>query len=398
MEDNKFQDRFNYIFNKIIKAAIIFIFLLILILNKVLTKEIFLIFKPLLIAFAIAYLLDSAVRFFVNKFSLSRNLSITIVVLLILLIVILIGAIGIPALVTSSRELLKDMPENINVQFNLLNKSLAKIDNRYLIEINNYINESIVKILSTIASASSSILEMIVVNAFRITSSLFNVVVSFVIAIYMLIDKNDLKARIKRIVYAFFNEDRADYIVKIGNLSNEIFSSFFIGKLIDSFIIGMLCWVMLMFMNVAYSPIIAFIIGVTNMIPYFGPMIGVVPATLIVLLQSPILAVWVLISIIILQQFDGLVLGPYILGDSIGVGAFWIIVGVTVGGIMFGLVGMLIGVPLLVLLKNIIEEMVATYLDKKGLLEMEVENLRIPDINKESFLKKIRTPRKKKNK
>jgi predicted PurR-regulated permease PerM len=361
-------------------------------------KDISLIFKPLLIAFAIAYLLDSAVRFFVNKLTLSRNLSITIVVLLILLIVILIGAIGIPALVASSKELLKDMPENINVQFNIINKSLAEIDNRYLIEINNYINESIVKILSTIASASSSILETIVVNAFKITSSLFNVIVSFVIAIYMLIDKNDLKARIKRIVYAFFNEDRADYIVKIGNLSNEIFSSFFIGKLIDSFIIGMLCWVILMVMNVAYSPVIAFIVAVTNMIPYFGPMIGMVPATLIVLLQSPILAVWVLISIIILQQFDGLVLGPYILGDSIGVGAFWIIVGVTVGGIMFGIVGMLIGVPLLVLLKNIIEEMVATYLDKKGLLNLETENLKIPDVNKESVLKKRRNTKTTKNK
>lgn len=390
MEDNSFKDKFDFIFKKIIKVTIMFIVILLLIMSENFRNGLFMIFKPLLIAFAIAYLLDPLVRLFNRKFKISRSQAIAIVVLLIILILILIGAIGIPSLVLNAGELLGNIPDNINFNFDIINENLTILNNQYLVSISEFINQLIGKTLSSIASISSYILEKVVVNAFRITSSFFSLIVSFVIAIYMLIDKKDLQARIKRVVYAFLKKEDADYIMNVGRVSNKIFSGFLIGKLVDSLIIGILCWIILLFFKIRFAPIIAIIVGITNMIPYFGPFIGAVPAVLIVLLQSPILAFWVLIVIIILQQFDGLVLGPYILGDSVGVGAFWIIVGVTIGGTMFGVVGMLIGVPVLVLLKTIVEEMVQQFLKRKGLSDIELDNINKFGDDTKSFIDKIR--------
>lgn len=390
MEDNSFKDKFNFIFRKIIKVTILFIVILLLVMSENFRNGLLMIFKPLLIAFAIAYLLDPLVRLFNKKLKMSRSQAISVVVLLIILIIILIGAIGIPSLVTNAGELMRNIPDNINFNLDIINKNLTILNNEYLISISHYINQLIEKVLLFIASISSIILEKVVVNAFRITSSFFGLIVSFVISVYMLIDKKDLQARIKRMIYAFFKKEDADYIMNVGRVSNKIFSSFLIGKLVDSLIIGILCWIILLFFNIRFTPIIAIIVGITNMVPYFGPFIGAIPATLIVLLQSPILALWVLIVIIILQQFDGLVLGPYILGDSIGVGAFWIIVGVTIGGTMFGVIGMLIGVPVLVLIKAIVEEMVQKFLDQKGLSDIEAESINKFGNNSKSFIDKIR--------
>lgn len=397
MEDKNFRDKFNFIFYKILRVTILFVVIMLLIMSQYFRSGLYTILKPLIIAFAIAYLLDPLVRVFNRKFKLSRSQAIAVVVLLIIFIIIMIGAIAIPSLVSSAGELLRNIPDSINLDYDLINENLTILNNEYLISIGDFINESIGKILSSIASISSVILEQIVVNAYRITSSVLGILVSLVIAIYMLIEKKDLQARVKRLIYAFLRKEDADYALKVGQVSNRIFSSFLIGKLVDSLIIGVLCWIIILFFNIRYAPIIAIIIGVTNMIPYFGPFIGAVPAILIVLLQSPILALWVLIVIIILQQFDGLVLGPYILGDSIGVGAFWIMVGVTLGGAMFGVVGMLIGVPVLVLLKTILEEIVQHYLDKKGLSDMEKENIKSLCINNPSLLDKIREIDKRKN-
>lgn len=400
MEYNSFKDKFDFIFSKIIKVTILFIIILLLVMSEEFRNDLSMIFKPLLIAFAIAYLLDPLVRLFNKKLRMSRGQAIATVVLLIILILILIGAIGIPSLVLNAGELMRNIrniPDNINFDFDIINKNLTVLNNQYLMSISEYINQLIGKTLSSIASISSVILEAVVVNAFRITSSFFSLIVSFVISIYMLIDKKDLQARVKRMIYAFLKKEDADYIINIGKVSNKIFSGFLIGKLVDSIIIGVLCWIILLFFKIKFAPIIAIIVGITNMIPYFGPFIGAIPATLIVLLQSPILALWVLIVIIILQQFDGLVLGPYILGDSVGVGAFWIIVGVTIGGTMFGVVGMLIGVPVLVLLKTIVEGMVEQFLNRKGLADIEVENINRFGNDSKSFIDKVRNFRGKTN-
>ena len=150
-----------------------------------------------------------------------------------------------------------------------------------------------------------------------------------------------------------------------------------VGKLIDSTIIGLLCYLFLYLFAVPFALIISIVIGITNMIPYFGPFIGAVPAILITLINSTEQTILVLVIIIILQQFDGLILGPIILGDRVGVSAFWIIVSVTVGGYLFGVLGMFLGVPVVVLVMTILEEEVQRRLNEKNMGRLEIERLKV---------------------
>lgn len=157
-------------------------------------------------------------------------------------------------------------------------------------------------------------------------------------------------------------------MLRISRKSDEIFSAFFVGKLIDSAIIGVICFFLMLIFRIPNAPAIGFFVGITNIIPYFGPFIGAVPAVLVTLASGSLWQVlWVIVLIVALQQFDGLILGPKILGDKVGVGAFWIIVSVTAGGAIAGVVGMLVGVPVVVLFKTLIEEYVEKKLKEKKL-------------------------------
>jgi predicted PurR-regulated permease PerM len=244
---------------------------------------------------------------------------------------------------------------------------IGDIQNSYLLEINQYLNSFIEDVVSKFSTVGGEVLNTVVSQILRLTSSMIKFILSFVIAVYMLIDKNDLKIKIKRFNYAFFSIDLANRLVKITREANEIFSSFFIGKLIDSTIIGLLFYVLAITLGIPYAIINALIVGITNMIPYIGPFIGAIPVGIIVLVVSPYKFILTIVIIIALQQFDGLILGPLILGDRLNVSAFWIIVAVSIGGALKGFIGMLFGVPILVLLKTIVEETIEIKLESKQL-------------------------------
>ncbi|WP_461205238.1 AI-2E family transporter [Clostridium sp. DL1XJH146] len=388
----------NLIFKKITRMLIITIIALMFLFQSGFRKGFFDMLDPIVIAFAIAYLIDPFVRYLNRRFKIKRGLGILISVAVLIAIIVLIFAIIVPSIVSNISDLINKIPENFTLNFDIANKYIKETNNEYLLAVIDYINSSLESILKSIASISSIVLEQVVVNAFKITSSVVSIILSFTIAIYMLVDKNDLLARIKRITYAFLKNDNADYLNKVMKESNEIFSKFFIGKFIDSLIIGVLCFFILLICRIPFASIIAIIVGISNMIPYFGPIIGAVPACLIALLNGPIVMVWVLIIIVILQQFDGLILGPMILGDSVGVSAFWIIVAVTLGGILFGVAGMLVGVPIVVLLKTLLEEEADKRLKAKNMASLGMESIRdIKDTSKTPiWMKKIHI--KKKNK
>ena len=147
----------------------------------------------------------------------------------------------------------------------------------------------------------------------------------------------------------------------------EIFRRFFIGKAVDSFIIGLLCFIFMRIFRMPYAELISFIVGITNMIPYFGPFIGAIPSALIIFMTSPMAAIGFAVMIVILQQFDGNVLGPAILGGSLGLKPFWIIFAVIIGGGMFGVVGMLLGVPIFTVLYTLVNRFILSRLHKKGI-------------------------------
>lgn len=330
--------------------------------------------SPLLLAFSIAYILEPLVKLLCRKFKMKRTFSVLIVLLGLIGLVGLTVGILIPSLVNSISDLLVkiDIDNIIKAAEDLFKTT----ENSTIAPYMQQIWEVVSKGLSEFTKIATGMLQNVLSLAGNLASTILNFIVTLCIAIYMLLDKEDLMARIKRVFYAFGKKESVDDLMVISSRANEIFKRFFVGKIIDSAIIGVICFVLMTIFRIPYALLLSIIIGITNMIPYFGPFIGGVPAFILVLFVNFKSAIIAGIIIIALQQFDGLYLGPKILGDKVGVGAFWIIVSVTVGGAIMGVWGMLLGVPIVVLIKTLVEETVQRRLDEKGLGDIEAEKLR----------------------
>lgn len=201
---------------------------------------------------------------------------------------------------------------------------------------------------------------------------ILNFIVGLIIAIYTLFEKEKFIGQMKKILYSLFQRNSVDKVIKITHDSNRIFSGFIIGKLIDSLIIGVLCFIGMYILNLPYALLISVVIGVTNIIPYFGPFIGAIPSILIILIDAPVKGLIFAIFILVLQQIDGNIIGPKILGDSTGLTAFWVIFAVTLGGGLFGVPGMIVGVPAFAVIYSLIRVWINGRLKEKG-LEIETE-------------------------
>ncbi|SHJ79986.1 AI-2E family transporter [Tepidibacter formicigenes] len=319
--------------------------------------------NPFIWAFAIAYLLNPIMIYFENNFKIKRGFSILLIYVLLLGIINFTITILTPRIVSSINELSKDMPGYVTTAQNWINQNIIKskllqFSNPYLKQnINTIINEA----LNFLNITSSNL----VTKAINITSNLFNGILGLIISIYLLKDKENLINNTKRLFYALIGKNKSDKLINFCKLVNKIFSQYIVGKAIDSLIIAVICFAGLLILKIPYALLISIIIGITNMIPYFGPFIGAVPSILITLLNSPISALWVGIFIFLLQQFDGLYLGPKILGDKVGLSPLWIIVAVIIGGGAFGLLGMFLGVPAMAIIKIQLEKYINIKLGTK---------------------------------
>ena len=198
-------------------------------------------------------------------------------------------------------------------------------------------------------------------------SWIMNILLGIIISIYMLINKDKLIAQVKKLLYAIFPETVANKTVNVTRKTHEIFGGFLTGKLLDSFIIGIICFVVMSIFDIKYALLISIIVGVTNIIPFFGPFIGAVPSVFFLMIVDFWQAVWFIVFIIILQQFDGNYLGPKILGSTIGLSPFWIIFSVIVMNGLFGIFGMFVGVPLFAIIYTLVKEFAENRLNKKEL-------------------------------
>ncbi len=251
-----------------------------------------------------------------------------------------------------------------------------KIDNQYIQYITDYIlqaSESIRDIANNLLVYLYNSIMSLISN---IGSSTLTIVTSFIINIYMLAEKEDILARGRRFIHAYFDDKKSRQILLIFSKANKIFKSFLNGKLLDSSIVGIICVIAFAFAKVPYAPLMGTLIGFFNIIPYFGPIIGSVPVVLVSFFIDPPKALTALIIIIIIQQIDANFLDPKIVGENVGVSPFWIITSVTVGGNLFGIPGMVLGVPVVVLLKTIVEESIEMRLLEKGKENIEKNNLR----------------------
>lgn len=211
----------------------------------------------------------------------------------------------------------------------------------------------------TIVSEVSNVTSFVVNNLLTVSTIVYqlvyNIFVGLVAMFYLLFEKEQITATFKKITYAFLKNERADTLIQWTHRTNELFANFIRGKLLDSLVIGIITFFVSLLINRSYAMLIAIIVGVTNIIPFFGPFIGAIPCVLILLMIDPMQALWIAIAILVIQQIDGNVLGPKILGDKVGISPLWIMISILVGGKLFGFVGMLLGVPVFALIYAIVQ-------------------------------------------
>ncbi len=220
-------------------------------------------------------------------------------------------------------------------------------------------------VTTTFLSDMSKLVTTVSTSVFAVIKSLTNFIIGLVASIYMLWSKDTFRAQTKKIMVATMRPSAADRLLALGRNAYRIFNGFIIGKLIDSSIIGVLCYIGCSVLKMPFTALIATIVGVTNIIPFFGPIIGAVPSGFLILLVDPLKAFYFVIFVIVLQQLDGNVIGPKILGNTVGISGFWVLASITIAASIFGFAGMLLGVPVFALLYVIISDSVNARLRKK---------------------------------
>jgi predicted PurR-regulated permease PerM len=196
---------------------------------------------------------------------------------------------------------------------------------------------------------------------------IINLFVGIIVAVYILATKDQLAAQGKKIIYCLFSKKTGNIVLDALDSVNSIFGGFINGKIIDSLIIGVICAVFCTAVKMPYAVLISVVVGITNIVPVFGPFIGAIPSALLVLVEDPSMCLMFIIFIILLQQIDGNVIGPLILGDSTGLSGLWIMFAILAGGNLFGLAGMILGVPIFACLYTFVAVLIGHKLQKKGL-------------------------------
>lgn len=246
------------------------------------------------------------------------------------------------------------------------------------ISLEQWLNSEVLPNLESITSSVQWLRQSILPN---LTGVVFNVsaffisflvllkdiLIALIVSVYLLARKDIFSAQSKKIVYSIFPTKWGDFLVEETRNAYRILSGFINGKLLDSLIIGLIALVCCNLFHFPYPALVATIIGVTNVIPFFGPFIGAIPCALLILLVSPIQCIYFILFVFILQQFDGNILGPKILGDSTGLASFWVLFSIILFGGLFGFIGMVLGVPVFAMLYSMINRLVRRGLQKRGL-------------------------------
>lgn len=316
---------------------------------------------------------------------------------ILMLVVIVFGLISmlIPQLISSIVGIVDAMPTSIrNLQIwleQLLvdNPELESMVMPYYDTGVNYLQDWVSKV---VVPNLSNIIGGLSMGVYNVLIALKNVLIGVIVMVYLLNMKEKLITQAKMIVYSAFPLKVANKVVEEVRYTHKVFGGFIIGKLVDSLIIGIMCFVLLSLMNMPYVLLVSVIVGVTNVIPFFGPFIGAIPSAFLILLVSPMKCLYFIGFILLLQQFDGNVLGPKILGDSTGISSFWVLFSILLFGGLFGFIGMIIGVPTFAVIYRLFTELVTYLLGKKNLSQdiRYYENLSYIEEETKSYIKNER--------
>lgn len=270
---------------------------------------------------------------------------------LVLFLVIIYALIMmiLPQLVRSITNIVYSFPYYVNVieeWLNTIMESGWELDTDVISMLNKYSAMAQDYLTNNLLPQMQEMMKNITSGVFDVLNFVFDFLIGAIVSMYILVDKEVFIARSKMIVYALFPAKHANSIVHAMRFTHKTFGGFISGKILDSAIIGVLCYIGITILDMPYTILVSVIVGVTNVIPFFGPYIGAIPCILLIMLQSPLQGLYFAIFILVLQQFDGNILGPKILGDSTGLSSFMVIVAIMIGGGLFGIPGMIIGVPL----------------------------------------------------
>lgn len=321
------------------------------------------ILSPFVWGLVIAYLLDAPVRFFESKLGGRRKLSILISYVLAFLVVGFLLRMVLPQIGDSLFLLAGRIPSYLDNLSALMQNS--RLDELGLDKVLGSYQELLEKATGMV----SSFLPKIVGYGVAIGNGFISAVTALISSVYMLMGKDRLLRQLRKAVLALLPLPRARSVLEVCSHANRVFGGFIIGKIIDSSIIGVLCFVCMTLLRLPFAVLISVIVGVTNIIPFFGPFIGAVPSILILLIVDPIAALKFAVFVLLLQQFDGNILGPKILGDSTGLSALWVLVAIIVSGGLFGFAGMVVGVPVFAVLYALVSSFFARRLREKGIDE-----------------------------
>lgn len=335
----------------------------------------------LVLAFLINPLVNSLHHFINHVFFKNRHekgckyTSVALAYVILLGLVIIAIVYIVPQISQSARELTKSLGSGYNYIVN----NTAEIQKKYpflpMEDISNILKQVMPE---NIFGYGTDLAKLVFPYLYNISASfiagLVDVIFAIVISCYIILDKNKIIKQIRRIIFAFTSRKNAPVIWDAFRECNHIFNGFLYGKTIDSLIIGILSLIVMSVIQLPYALLLSVIVGVTNMIPYFGPFIGAVPGVIIYLVIQPKYAIIYVVMILILQQFDGLYLGPKILGDLTGIKPLWVIFGITVGGAYFGVLGMFLGVPTVAVIMHIIDIIMERKIKNKIVKEIQNKN------------------------
>ena len=297
-----------------------------------------------------------------------RAASIFLTWAVVLVLVYLLLSMLVPQLVDSITTLVNNLESYYTTIYNWVTGLLS--DNPELTDLfNRYYNETIqwltTKLLPGLQTAVTNFTGSLVTGVWSVVIFTKNFLIGIIVSVYLLAAKEKSAARCCKLLYGVLPEEQAKFAMRGFRRMDHIFSGFVRGKLLDSLIIGILCFIGCSILKLPYTPLVSVVVGVTNVIPFFGPFLGAIPCALLILLVSPLKCLYFVIFIFLLQQLDGNVIGPKILGDSTGISSLWVIVAILVGGGFGGVLGMFLGVPIFACLQVLVRWLLNTRLEKR---------------------------------
>lgn len=330
---------------------------------------------PFISGFGLAILLLPAVKFFEKSLKKHTKLkeknitflSVFIVLVLMVVVVSVLMMLIIPSLIDSILNLSTTFSSNINNSNNKISIHIFNLNFDLAPMLTNWWKENGSNLINQFIVSFKEFIPSIFVYSLLFVSRFFGFVVGIAVMVYGLLDKNRLSKQTKVLLYALLPEKFVDNLIDVSRFSLSIFNSFVVGKIIDSLIIGIICFVGMSILKMEYALLISTIVGITNIIPVFGPFIGAIPGLAILIIINPTQALIFVIWILVLQQFDGNILGPYILGDKVGLPSIWVIFAIVVGGGMGGFLGMFLGIPIFAVIYALIKKWAYKKVETKNL-------------------------------